>query len=406
MPNPFLNFKKGLVSAGKILKLDNKTLKRLSTPEKVITIKFNFKGKKIKGYQVQYNSALGPYKGGLRYHKNVNLDEVKALAGWMMLKCSLSGIPYGGGKGGLNIDPKVLSLDDLEKITRLFTRRIAKFIGPEVDIPAPDVGTDPQIMAWIFDEYSRFKGYNVPAVVTSKPAKLGGIRMRDEATGLSGKFVLDNLAGKLGIKKNLTVAIQGFGNVGAHLADLTYHGRHKIIALSDSTGGIHNPNGIDPHQAEEWKKKTGTVVGLKGTRTIINDQLLTTKCDVLVPAALENVITDTNAKNIKAKIILELANGPTTAEADKILAKNKIIVVPDILANAGGVVVSYFEWRENRSGLKLKEEELKEELKEILDDSFNNVWDEAERLKISLRDAAYVAALKRIVEAMKIRGQT
>ncbi len=405
MPSAFVNFKKELVMAGEILKLDNKIIKKLSTPEKVITVNFKFKGNKIKGYRVQYNSTLGPYKGGLRYHPSVNLDEVKALAGWMMLKCSLAGIPYGGGKGGLNINPKVMSPDDLESITRLFTKKIAKYIGPEVDIPAPDVGTNPQIMAWIFDEYSRLTGYNVPAVVTSKPVELGGIRIRDEATGLGGKFVLDNLIEKLGIRNNLTVAIQGFGNVGAHMADLTYHDRHKIIALLDPTGGIYNPNGINPHQAEEWKKKTGSVVGLKGTKVITNDQLLTAKCDILVPAALENVITNKNAKNIKAKIILELANGPTTSEADRILNKNKIIVVPDILANAGGVITSYFEWRENRSGLKLKEEELKEELKEILDNSFANVWNEAERLKISLRDAAYVVALKRIVEAMRFRGQ-
>ncbi|MBU2595809.1 Glu/Leu/Phe/Val dehydrogenase, partial [Patescibacteria group bacterium] len=327
------------------------------------------------------------------------------LAGWMMLKCSLAGIPFGGAKGGIAIDPKKLSSNNLEIITRAFTRKIAKFLGPEIDIPAPDVGTNPQIMAWIMDEYSKIKGFNVPAVVTSKPVELGGIKIRDEATGLGGKFVLDKLIEKLDIKKNLTIAIQGFGNVGSHLADLTYHSRYKIIAISDSTGGILNPRGIDPHYALEWKKKTGSVVGLKGSKTITNDELLTTKCDILAPAALENVITKKNAKKIKAKIILELANGPTAIEADKILEKNKIIVVPDILANSGGVIASYFEWRENRSGLKIKEEELKEELKEILDNSFDNVWDEAERLKIKLRDAAYIVALKRIVEAMKLRGQ-
>ncbi|TSC91267.1 MAG: glutamate dehydrogenase, partial [Candidatus Berkelbacteria bacterium Licking1014_96] len=217
MNNPFFNFKKELVRAGGILKLDKKIIKRLSTPEKVITVNFNFKGRKIKGFRVQYNSALGPYKGGLRYHPFVNLGEVKALAGWMMLKCSLAGIPYGGSKGGIAIDPKILSPDDLEKITRLFIKKIAKYIGPEVDIPAPDVGTDPQIMAWIYDEYSKIKGCNIPAVVTSKPVELGGIKMRDEATGLGGKFMLDNLNEKLGLAKNQTIAIQGFGNVGAHM---------------------------------------------------------------------------------------------------------------------------------------------------------------------------------------------
>ena len=405
MQNLFLDFKKELIIAGKVLKLDNKTLKRISTPEKIISKTINFKGKKIKAYRVQFNSTLGPYKGGVRYHLNVNLNEVKALAGWMMLKCSLAGIPFGGGKGGVAIDPKKLSDKDLEKITRSFTRKVAKFIGPEIDIPAPDVGTNPQIMAWIFDEYSKIKGYNLPAVVTSKPIELGGLRIRNEATGLGGKIILNKLIEKLGNKRNLTIAIQGFGNVGAHLADLAYHSRYKIITLSDSKGGIINYRGIDPHQAEDWKKKTGSVVGLRGTKTITNSELLTTKCDVLVPAALENAITKSNAKDIKAKIILELANGPTAIEADKILAKNKKIVVPDILANSGGVIASFFEWRENRSGLKIKEEELKKELKETLDNSFDNVWDEAQRLKLSLRDAAYIVAIKRIVEAIKLRGQ-
>ena len=405
MQNLFLDFKKELIIAGKVLKLDNKTLKRISTPEKIISKTINFKGKKIKAYRVQFNSTLGPYKGGVRYHLNVNLNEVKALAGWMMLKCSLAGIPFGGGKGGVAIDPKKSSDKDLEKITRSFTRKVAKFIGPEIDIPAPDVGTNPQIMAWIFDEYSKIKGYNLPAVVTSKPIELGGLRIRNEATGLGGKIILNKLIEKLGNKRNLTIAIQGFGNVGAHLADLAYHSRYKIITLSDSKGGIINYRGIDPHQAEDWKKKTGSVVGLRGTKTITNSELLTTKCDVLVPAALENAITKSNAKDIKAKIILELANGPTAIEADKILAKNKKIVVPDILANSGGVIASFFEWRENRSGLKIKEEELKKELKETLDNSFDNVWDEAQRLKLSLRDAAYIVAIKRIVEAIKLRGQ-
>lgn len=403
--NPFNNLKKEIDKAAVFLNLDKKVIRILKTPEKIISTTFNFKGKKIKGYRVQYNSALGPYKGGLRYHPQVNLDEVKALAGWMTFKCALADIPYGGGKGGVAIDPKNLDQKDLEIITRLFTRRIAKYIGPEIDIPAPDLGTNPQIMAWLMDEYSKIKGYNVPAVVTSKPVELGGLRIRDEATGLGGKMILDNLIKKLDLKKTgLSLAIQGFGNVGAHMADQIYHDRHKLIAVSDSTGGIFNARGIDPHQAEEWKAKTGSVVGLKGTKTITNDELLTIKCDVLVPAALENVITETNAQSIKAKIIIELANGPTTCEADEILEKNKIMVIPDILANAGGVIVSYFEWVENKSGLKIKEEELAERLRQLLNDAFDSTWDEAKRLNIKLRDAAYVVAIGRVAEAAKLRG--
>jgi glutamate dehydrogenase/leucine dehydrogenase len=403
--NPFNNLKSEIDKAAGFLNLDKKVIRILKNPEKIISTTFNFKGKKIKGYRVQYNSALGPYKGGLRYHPAVNLDEIKALAGWMTFKCALAGIPYGGGKGGVAIDPKTLSQKDLESITRLFTRRIAKYIGPEIDIPAPDVGTNPQIMAWLMDEYSKIKGYNIPAVVTSKPVELGGLAIRDEATGLGGKMILDNLIKKLNLKTTgLSIAIQGFGNVGAHMADQIYHDRHKLIAVSDSTGGILNPHGIDPHQAKEWKAKTGSVVGLKGTKTITNDKLLTTQCDVLVPAALENVITESNAKKVQAKIIIELANGPTTCEADEILEKNKIIVVPDILANAGGVIVSYFEWVENKSGLKIKEEELVERLRQLLDDAFGCTWDEAKRLNIKLRDAAYVVAMGRVAEAAKLRG--
>lgn len=403
--NPFMGLKEEIDKAAKILNLDSKIVRRLKTPERIISTILNFKGKKIKGYRVQYNSALGPYKGGLRYHPRVNLDEVKALAGWMTLKCSLAGIPYGGSKGGLNIDPKILSQKDLEVITRLFTRRIAKYIGPEIDIPAPDVGTNPQIMAWLMDEYSKIKGYNIPAVVTSKPTEIGGLRVRDEATGLGGKMILDNLIKKLNLKSTgLSIAIQGFGNVGRHMADQVYHDRHRIIAISDSTGGILNPRGIDPHQAEERKAKTGSVVGLKGTKTITNDELLSTKCDILVPAALESVITKANAQSIQAKIIIELANGPTTCEADETLEKNKIMVVPDILANAGGVIVSYFEWVENKSGLKIKEEELVERLRQLLNNSFDSTWDEAKRLNIKLRDAAYVVAIGRVAEAAKLRG--
>ncbi|MCX6811403.1 MAG: Glu/Leu/Phe/Val dehydrogenase, partial [Candidatus Berkelbacteria bacterium] len=310
--NPFMGLKEEIDKAAKILNLDSKIVRRLETPERIISTILNFKGKKIKGYRVQYNSALGPYKGGLRYHPAVNLDEVKALAGWMTFKCALAGIPYGGSKGGVAVDPKVLDDSDLEKITRAFTRKIAKYIGPETDIPAPDVGTSPQIMAWLYDEYSKISGFNVPAVVTSKPVELGGLRIRDEATGLGGKMILDNLIKKLNLKSTgLSIAIQGFGNVGAHMADQVYHDRHepvpanggasgqvrrqsggsaalipgshsrqrrdirtkpyKIIAISDSTGGILNPRGIDPHQAEEWKMSTGSVVGLKGTKTITNE---------------------------------------------------------------------------------------------------------------------------------------
>jgi len=402
--NPFSNLKYEIDKAGRRIGLDLSTIKKLSTSERIINFKISHKAKSFKGYRVQHNSSRGPYKGGFRFHPVVNLDEVKALAGWMTLKCALVNIPFGGAKGGLAIDTKKLSANDLEKITRALTRKIAKFIGPETDIPAPDVGTDSQIMAWMMDEYSKFAGHNEFGVVTAKPIELGGIVGREEATGLGGKYVLDEFIKKKRLKKkNNTIAVQGFGNVGAHMAELACH-NYKIIALSDSSGAIYNPKGVNLNKARAQKEKRGSLLGLKGTKNISNEDLLELKTDILIPAALENQINENNADKIKAKTILELANGPTTPEADKILNEKGIIIVPDILANAGGVVVSYFEWLQNKTGRVWKEAEVNKELKKIMENAFNQTWKEAQKTKLTLREAAYNLSLKRVAEAMKLRG--
>jgi glutamate dehydrogenase len=356
------------------------------------------------GIRVQYNDALGPTKGGIRYFPEITADEVTALAAWMTWKTAVVGLPLGGGKGGIRCNPKEMSKTELERLTRAYTRAMSRFIGPYTDIPAPDVYTDAQTMAWIMDEYSQIVGYNAFGVVTGKPVNVGGSLGRNEATSLGLTYTIINAASRLGIKlKGASVAVQGYGNVGYHAARLLHEQGCKIIAVSDSKGGIYNPEGLDPQKVLKHKEKTGSVVGYPGSNMISNEQLLELQCDVLVPAALENQITKANAGNIKARIVGEGANGPTTPQADEILFESGVFVIPDILANAGGVTVSYFEQVQNQMNYYWTEEEVRAKLKTIMDKAFESVVDMSEEHNVNMRTAAYMLAVKRVADAMEAR---
>ncbi|MEK7102002.1 MAG: Glu/Leu/Phe/Val dehydrogenase [Patescibacteria group bacterium] len=400
----FQNAMQQLDSAAEIAGIDPAIVDALRTPEHIrefdIPVQMDDRTQKVfKGYRVQYNSWRGPYKGGIRYHQNVDVDEVKALGFWMTIKTAVANIPMGGGKGGVTVNPKELSEGELERLTRGYVRAGVDFFGPERDVPAPDVNTTPQMMAWFADEYCALRpGATCRAVVTGKPVEAGGSEGRGTATAQGGFYVLLAALEKLGMPVTGTrVAIQGFGNAGAIMAELCHAAGMKIVAVSDSQGGIKD-GGLDPRAVLDFKKQHGTVVGFPGTQTISNEQLLETECDVLVPAALENVITKDNAANIHAKIILELANGPTTPEADEMLKERGVTVVPDVLANAGGVTVSYFEWDQNIKEEHWTETEVFEKLKPIMIDNFNALWELGVTQQVPLRTAAFVVALKRLAE--------
>jgi len=358
------------------------------------------------GYRVQYNNSRGPYKGGIRFHPQVNLDEVKTLAFWMTIKCAVADIPYGGGKGGVAVDTKNLSQGELERLTRAYTRGFADFIGPDKDIPAPDVYTNPQIMAWLMDEYSHIKGANTPAVVTGKPVEIGGSLGRGTATSLGGFYVFEEVLAKLKMTKNkVRVAVQGFGNVGMNFAMIAYAAGYKIAAVSDSKGGIYDEKGLNLDEVLIHKQKTGSVVDFKNAKNITNEKLLELPVEILVPSALENVIDETNAGRIKAKVILELANGPVAELAEPKLNKNGVLIVPDVLANSGGVIVSYFEWVQNLRQYYWEEEKVQGRLKEQIGKAFKKVWQTMEiQGNRNMRDAAYMVAVGRLVEALRIRG--
>ncbi|MBU2565302.1 MAG: Glu/Leu/Phe/Val dehydrogenase [Candidatus Thermoplasmatota archaeon] len=409
--NPFENAQKQLDIAGEKMKLEPSVHAMLREPMRVLEVSFpvrmdNGETKIFKGFRVQYNDARGPTKGGIRFHPDETIDTVKALAAWMTWKCAVVDIPYGGGKGGVICNTKEMSEGELERLSRGYIRAINYFIGPERDIPAPDVYTTPQIMAWMMDEYSKLKGYNVPGMITGKPIPLGGSLGRGDATARGGMYALKEAAKYLGIDlKKATVAIQGYGNAGQFAAQLvTEMFGSKVVAVSDSKGGIYSEKGLEWKAVLEHKKKTESVTGLKGTRGITNEELLELNVDVLIPAALENVITEKNVARIKAKIILELANGPTTPEADKILHKNKIFVIPDFLANAGGVTVSYFEWVQNTYGYYWEEQEVHDKLEKKMVKAFKDVLEMAEKYKVDNRTAAYMVSVNRVAEAMKLRG--
>ncbi len=396
--------------AAELLKLDPGLRQVLRTPRRVLEVSIptkmdNGQVRVFTGYRVQHNLARGPAKGGIRYHPAVTLDEVKALASWMTWKTATVNIPYGGGKGGVICDPKKMSKSELERMTRRYASEILPIIGPDRDIPAPDVYTDSQTMAWIMDTYSMMHGYSVPGVVTGNPLSLGGSPGRNEATARGCLFAVEEACKvkKMSLR-GATVAIQGYGNAGAIAAKLFAEKKAKIVAISDSRGGVHNSRGIDPLKALRYKERSGTVVGMPSTSRISNDDLLTMKCDILIPAALENVITLDNAELVKAKIIAEAANGPTTPRADEILARKGVFLLPDILANAGGVTVSYFEWAQNLQGFSWSEQQVNAQLQTVMQRAFNDVYEIARRYRTHMRTAAYVLAVGRVADATLVRG--
>lgn len=358
------------------------------------------------GFRVQHNDTRGPAKGGIRYHPDVTLDETRALAARMTLKTAVANIPYGGAKGAVICNPKLMSHDELERLTRRYTAEISLLIGPESDIPAPDVGTNPQIMSWIMDTYSMLRGYSVPGVVTGKPLEIGGSKGRLAATGRGCVIAAQLAANYLNMDlKGLTAVVQGMGNVGSVAAELLTEEGCRVIAVSDSRGGVYNgTKGLDLTKIMSHKKETGSVVGADDTEAVTNDEMLTLPCDILVPAALENQITENNASKVKAKIISEGANGPTTSEADKILDGNGVFVVPDILANVGGVIVSYFEWVQNIQCLFWDEEEVNQQLQKVLSTAFAQVLKISQIEKVCMREAAYMLAIERLARAMTLRG--
>jgi glutamate dehydrogenase (NAD(P)+) len=359
----------------------------------------------FQGHRVTHNIARGPSKGGIRYHPDVTLDEVKALAMWMTWKCALAGIPFGGAKGGVVCNPKELSRGELERMTRRFTTEIINEIGPEKDIPAPDVGTDGNVMAWIFDTYSMNKGHSVLGVVTGKPLTIGGSLGREEATARGALFCIREACAKQELRiEGMTVAVQGFGNVGSFLAKFLAEDGAKVIAISDSRTALHNPNGIDVQAALAHKREAGGLAGLKGADEITNDELLLLVCDVLAPCALEQVITEVNAAQVRARIICEGANGPLTPSADEILEDKGVMILPDILANAGGVIVSYFEWVQGLQEYFWKEAEVNARLNDIITKAFDETWATYQERSTTMRFAAYGLAVQRVAEATITRG--
>lgn len=357
------------------------------------------------GYRVQHSIARGPAKGGIRYAHDVTLDEVRALASWMSWKCAVVNIPFGGAKGGIICDPKKMSQGEIERMTRRYTAELMEFIGPEKDVPAPDMNTNEQTMAWIMDTYSMHMRQTVTAVVTGKPVALGGSRGRREATGRGVMVITDEAMKKLRMnREDARVVVQGFGNVGSNAARLMYEAGYKIVGIAEWDGGLYNPKGIDINALVEYKDNNGTIHGFKGAESADSAELMVSNCDVLVPAATENVITSKNAGQIQAKVIIEGANGPTTAAADEILAEKRIFVVPDILANAGGVTTSYFEWVQDRQGYFWKESAVNERLEFIMRSSFEDVVRTAEHHDVNNRIAAYMLAIERVAAAIKQRG--
>jgi len=396
--------------AAERLNLDPGLRKVLREPRREFTVHFpvhmdDGSVEVFTGYRVQHNLGRGPAKGGIRYHQDVSLDEVKALAMWMTWKCAVVGIPYGGGKGGVIVDPKKLSQKELEGLTRRFFTEIEILVGPEKDIPAPDVNTNAQIMAWMMDTYSMHAGYTVPGVVTGKPISLGGSEGRNEATARGTVFCIIEAARHLGLVLPKTrVAIQGFGNAGSIAARLIGDEGASVVAVSDSTGGIHVPDGIDVARVIAWKQEHGTVQGFPGSTDISNADVLEVDCEILIPAALENQITAANAGRITARLIAEAANGPTTPEADEILFKNGKFMIPDILCNAGGVTVSYFEWVQDLNRDHWSETVVNAKLKDIMVKAFSETLAIARREQCNMRTAAYLLAVSRVADAMSMRG--
>ncbi|NSW76412.1 MAG: Glu/Leu/Phe/Val dehydrogenase [Candidatus Atribacteria bacterium] len=409
--NPFVMAQQQLDECARIMNLDPGIHQVLRVPAREIHVSLPVRMddgsiRVFQGFRVQYNDAKGPTKGGIRFHPEETIDTVRALAAWMTWKCAVMDLPLGGAKGGVICNPKEMSQGELERLSRAYIRAIYPLIGPDKDVPAPDVYTNPQIMAWMMDEYSKIAGKNQFGVITGKPLPVGGSKGRDKATAWGGMVAIQEAAGVLGLNlSKATVAVQGYGNAGYYAAFLlhTICGA-KIVAISDSRGGIFDPKGINPDEALKCKNDTCSVVNLPGGQRISNEDLLELEVDILVPAALENVITEKNAPRIKAKIVAELANGPTTPEADQILYRNGVHVIPDFLCNAGGVTVSYFEMVQNFYMYYWEEEEVMKRLAKKMTTAYHTVLDTSKKYSIHMRQAAYVTAVQRVVEAMKLRG--
>ena len=421
---PYSRFQTTLHSVLEKLAIGDGTSKMFDEPQfshkKQISIKKDDgKTEKYDAFRIQYNNARGPFKGGIRFHEAADEDEVKALAALMAIKTAVVNIPFGGAKGGVQVNPKELSRDEVQKISREYVKAFKDDLGPDIDCPAPDVNTNADIMAWMRDEYEHQTRTYSPAMITGKPLSFGGSLGRDTATARGGFFILQEMVDRLALDpEDMRVAIQGFGNAGAHMARFLHNEGYIVVAVSDSRGGIYSPEGIDPVRIAKYKEKTGSVSGeycegsvcdiermkLDGVQEISNEELLELDCDILIPAALDNVITEENAGRIKAMYILELANGPTTPEADKILESARIRVIPDVLANAGGVTVSYFEWSQGRSGEQWTEDVVDDRLKRVMLTAYKAVRREARRNDLSYREAAFSVGIKRMMEAMELRG--
>ncbi len=409
--SPLVVAQRQLDMAATKLELDPNIHAILREPARVLEVNFPVRMddgtvKVFKGYRAQHNNAIGPAKGGVRFHPQVTLEEVKALSMWMTFKCGVLGLPYGGGKGGVVVDPTTLSRGELERLSRAYIGAISPLIGPDQDIPAPDVNTNPQIMAWMMDEFSKYKGgITYPGVVTGKPIIVGGSLGRSEATGRGCVIAVREAAKRLGIKLQGAIGVvQGFGNVGSATARFLAKEGVKIIAIMEVDGGIFNAEGIDPEKLIAYREKAGTITTYPGSQPIDNQELFALECDVLVPAALENQITAENAGEIKAKLIVEAANGPTTPEADEILARRGICLVPDILANAGGVTVSYFEWVQNFMNYYWTEEEVNSRLEQKMVEAFASIYQMSQDYGVEMRMAAYMVSIARLAEAIRVRG--
>ncbi len=405
MQNPFLNAMAQLDKVVKIKNFNPELIETLRAPDRDIRITIpvrmdNGELKIFEGYRVQYNNKLGPYKGGLRFHPETEINEVKALAFWMTIKCAVAGIPMGGGKGGITVNPKELSKNELENLSRGWVNRMYEVIGPQKDVPAPDVNTTGEIMNWMGNEYEKLTGDKTRATFTGKPVENGGSLGRESATGLGGFYVFKALQEKLDLKEKVSVAIQGLGNVGSFAFKSFTEDGHKVLAISDSKGGIFKEEGLIYEEVLKYKKENGTLENFPNAKYITNEELLELEVDLLIPAAFENQITESNANNIKAKAILELANGPITPEADEILHNKNIPVIPDVLANSGGVTVSSFEWEQNLKNEKWTEEEVNIKLQNILNNSSLKIFDISKANNTSLRNSAFILALERIQEKM------
>jgi glutamate dehydrogenase (NAD(P)+) len=409
--DPFDIAVKQLEKAAKVINLDKQALNILKEPLQILQVRLPVKmddgrTEVFTGFRVHYNNARGPVKGGIRFHPEESLSTVKALAAWMTWKTAIVDIPLGGAKGGIICDTKKLSTGELERLSRAYVRSLGEYIGPEVDVPAPDVYTSPQIMAWMMDEYENIVRHSAPGVITGKPLELGGSLGRGDATAKGGMYVLREGARKLGLDlSKATVAIQGFGNAGQFAVKLVQeHFHSKVVAVSDTRSGIYSEKGINFDSLVEHKKKTGSVANFPGSKNITNEELLELNVDVLIPAAIENQLTSKNADKVKAKIILELANGPTTPDADEIFFRKKIMLLPDFLSNSGGVTVSYFEWVQNVGGYYWDLDEVYSRLDKKMTKATKEVLDAAEKYKIDARTAAYTISIKRVADAMKLRG--